>query len=67
MVLIGPRSGSKTSDFQIPETLPPNLPKAMLDVTVSQSESLRADCPIALSEGSGQIRFWREFLDVGEA
>ncbi|MEM9104492.1 MAG: beta-galactosidase [Pseudomonadota bacterium] len=67
VVLIGPRSGSKTSDFQIPTALAPNLPVELLDVTVSQSESLRADCPIDMSEGTGHIRFWREFLDVGGA
>ena len=66
-VLVGPRSGSKTTEFQIPGGLPPNLPTNLLDVTVAQSESLRADCPIGVSGSDGRIRFWREFLEVGAA
>ena len=63
-LLIGPRSGSKTRDFSIPDTLPPGLPKDILDVTVSRVESLREDTPVYLAEG-GSFQFWREFLEAG--
>ncbi|MGJ8572624.1 MAG: beta-galactosidase [Hoeflea sp.] len=63
-VLIGPRSGSKTPDFAIPEGLPPALPDVVLQVRVARIETLRADTPIALS-GGGTLQFWREFLETG--
>lgn len=62
--LIGPRSGSKTADFSIPEGLPPALPRDIINLRVSQVESLRADTPVPIS-GGGAYRFWREFLEVG--
>jgi len=63
-MLIGPRSGSKTHDFAIPDTLPPALPKDLLDLHVSRVESLRADTPVRIS-GGGALQFWREFLEGG--
>jgi beta-galactosidase len=39
--VMGPRSGSKTSDFQIPTNLPPGPAHALIDVTVGRVESLR--------------------------
>jgi len=63
-VLAGPRSGSKTEHFSIPERLPPDLPANLMDAAVSQVESLPADCRIAL-EGGGALKFWREFLEPG--
>jgi beta-galactosidase len=39
--ILGPRSGSKTLDFQIPPTLAPGAARALIDVTVSRVESLR--------------------------
>ena len=64
LVLIGPRSGSKTADFAIPETLPPALPDDILGVRVSRIETLRADMPVPV-KGGGTIRFWREYLEIG--
>jgi beta-galactosidase len=64
-VLIGPRSGSKTADFSIPEGLPPSLPLDVLDVRVTQVETLREDTPVHLAEG-GSFQYWREFLEAGE-
>ena len=34
-VIIGPRSGSKTENFQIPETLPPNLDGMDTEITAT--------------------------------
>ena len=62
-VLIGPRSGSKTDDFAIPESLPPALPADILGVRIARVETLRADTPLQLSGGTFQ--FWREFLEIG--
>ncbi len=65
VVLIGPRSGAKTPDFAIPETLPPDLPAELLDLRVTEVESLRPDMPLA-AEG-GAIQGWREFVAAGPA
>jgi beta-galactosidase len=63
-VLIGPRSGSKTANFAIPDGLPPALPKDIMDVRVARVESLREDTPVYLAEG-GSFQYWREFLEAG--
>ena len=65
-VLIGPRSGSKTPDFRIPDALPPALPPELLDVRISQVESLRGDCPVAV-KGGGHFKFWFEHAETGAA
>lgn len=65
LVLAGPRTGSKTPYFSIPEALPPDLPASIIDVTVSQVESLPGDCPVPLRDAGGTIKFWREFLQPG--
>jgi beta-galactosidase len=66
VVLIGPRSGSKTPDFSIPTDMPPDLPEGLPGLTVSRVETLRADVPVAV-EGGGTLKFWREFVEPGEA
>ena len=65
IVLAGPRSGSKTPAFSIPDTLPPNLPTSIIDVTVSHVESLPDYCPVGVSQLAGDVRFWREILMPG--
>lgn len=62
-VLIGPRTGSKTGNFSIPDDLPPALGSALLDLKIERVESLRADCPVAVGQGS--LKFWREFSAIG--
>ncbi|MEL7460730.1 MAG: beta-galactosidase [Pseudomonadota bacterium] len=57
LVIAGPRSGSRTHDFEIPVPLPPGLP----GVTVTRLESL----PPGLSEaiaGGGHVQRWFEHL-----
>jgi beta-galactosidase len=39
--VLGPRTGSKTCEFQIPDSLPPGNARALIDVTVARVESLR--------------------------
>jgi beta-galactosidase len=61
MLLVGPRSGSKTDAFSIPAGLPPDLPAALLPVTVARVESLRPD--LIVPAGAGAFRFWREEVE----
>ena len=63
-VLIGPRSGSKTASFSIPDALPPDLGNTLLDMKITRVESLRSDCLIRV--GSGSFKYWREFASVGK-
>ena len=64
LVLAGPRSGSKTDEFSIPDALPPNLPDDLLELRISRVESLREDSPVPVA-GQGAFRFWREFAQPG--
>jgi beta-galactosidase len=43
--VIGPRSGSKTADFKIPETLPPGLLQQILPIRITRVESIRPRPP----------------------
>ena len=61
--LIGPRTGSRTAQFRIPEGMPPDWPA--LGVTVERVESLRPDVPEPLEDG-GAIHLWLEHCS-GEA
>ncbi|MEL7154331.1 MAG: beta-galactosidase, partial [Pseudomonadota bacterium] len=61
LTVFGPRTGAKTADFSIPDSLPPALDRLACKVT--QVESLRPDMPIALENG-GQARHWRETLET---
>ena len=65
--LFGPRTGSKTADFTIPASLPPGTLQAVLDVRVSQSESLRPSLrPAATFDGvRGEGRSWRDHIEPG--
>ena len=60
-VVFGPRTGSKTPDFQIPQKLPPNLNG--FEAKVTSVESLRPSAPINL-EGGGQFYIWREHIET---
>jgi len=62
-VILGPRCGSKTADFQIPRALPPDIPG--FDCTITSVETLRPDAGIAL-KGGGHFQIWREFTKTGE-
>jgi beta-galactosidase len=61
-VLIGPRSGSKTSDFSIPEMLAPGPLQALIPVKVTRVESLR---PGTGRRGDGwMIDHWFEHVET---
>jgi beta-galactosidase len=65
-VLLGPRSGSKTQDFQIPYDLPPGAFRSLIDMRVLRVESLRPGVTIAIDGADGFLEGWREFLSLGE-
>ncbi|MEM7300007.1 MAG: beta-galactosidase [Pseudomonadota bacterium] len=62
-LVIGPRSGSKTQEFCIPEKLPPSLPRDILDLKVNAVESLPPKMPVRADGGS--LKIWREFAEPG--
>ena len=67
LVVIGPRSGAKTSDVTIPEGLPPGPLRALLPIRILSVETLRADCPgsISFNDKAFASTAWRESLDPG--
>ncbi len=58
-VVMGPRTGSRTDDFHIPEGLPPGLG----GIKVVAVDTLRKDSPLRLSK-VGNIQIWREMLET---
>lgn len=62
-VLLGPRAGSKTEEFQIPSDLPPGILRALVGVTVPRVESVRPGATIKIADKGAFIR-WREILDL---
>jgi beta-galactosidase len=65
-VIFGPRTGSKTPDFQIPSNLPPGLLQELLPIRVVRAESLPDFEPISVSwrETSYQCRHWLEQIET---
>lgn len=61
--IVGPRSGAKTPDFQIPITLPPAI--AQLACKVTHVESL-AQGHEREWRGGGTAQYWLEHCEVGE-
>ena len=66
MVLLGPRTGSKTANFAIPDELAPGLAKEVLDLKITHVESLPQSAPVAMAKHPGNLFFWREFVELGE-
>ena len=62
-LLIGPRTGSKTPDFQIHPDLPPGRLRAPAGITVTRVESRPPFAPVALADGT-RFEGWREFVRV---
>ncbi|WP_375450952.1 beta-galactosidase [uncultured Devosia sp.] len=64
LLLIGPRSGSKTENFSIPRSLAPDLPRNLLDlrvVRVSTTDPVH-QTPV---KGGGAVQHWRERVETG--
>ena len=64
LLLLGPRTGSKTRGFAIPDTLPPGPVQAILPLRVLQVASLRPglSVPIEGDGMAGEAVRWREFV-----
>lgn len=61
-VLIGPRTGSKTADFQIPASLPPGDLQRLLPIKVTRVESLR---PGVVEQGAQiDAKHWLEHVEA---
>jgi beta-galactosidase len=67
-VLIGPRSGSKTEDFRIPDVLPPGPLAALAGVRVRGVESLRPGLSVPVERAGlvGHATRWREWAEPAE-
>jgi len=67
VALLGPRAGSRTRDFQIPENLPPGAFQQLVDIKIRRVESLRPGSAVAMRDASlGCFHKWREFALIGE-
>lgn len=68
-VVIGPRTGSKTPDFQIPSQLPPGPFQELFPIRVVRAESLPDFEPIPVSwRGVNyQCRHWMEQIETSAA
>lgn len=73
-VVLGPRTGSKTRDLQIPSNLPPGALADLLGARAWRVESLRpnVDVPVVSSHAAagakpfaGVGRHWRDLIDTG--
>ncbi len=64
-ILLGPRSGSKSADFQIADGLPPGHFRKLIDLKIRRVESLPPFADVAMA-GEGAFQGWREFLVSGE-
>ncbi len=61
-VLFGPRSGSRTVDFQIPDGLPPGALRCAIPITIPRVESLREGL---VEQGNGfTITRWFEHVET---
>ncbi len=61
-VLFGPRSGSRTADFQIPDGLPPGALREAIRLTIPRVESLREGL---IEQGNGfSITRWFEHVET---
>ncbi len=57
-IVMGPRTGSRTGDFHIPDGLPPGLD----GLKVTAIDTLRPDLPVSLPDG-GSLQIWRERVE----
>jgi beta-galactosidase len=62
-LLIGPRSGSKTGNFTIPDALAPNLPRNLLDAKVTRVDATNPAHVVPV-KGGGAVSHWRERLET---
>ena len=66
LLVFGPRTGSKTTEFQLVPQLAPGLLQALVPVKVLSVETIRPDCaePLFIGQTQYQSQCWREELAV---
>jgi beta-galactosidase len=65
ITLFGPRTGSKTRHFAIPQNLPPGPLSALLDMRVIEVSSMRPSLSIAVAgEVAGKAVKWAEHIET---
>lgn len=65
IVLYGPRTGSKTRNFAIPEGLPPGPLRVLLDLRVTQVSSMRPELTETVKgKVIGKAERWREYVET---
>ena len=65
VLLYGPRTGSKTRNFAIPEGLPPGPLRELLSTRITQVSSLRPGVTHSVKgKVSGQAERWHEYLET---
>lgn len=62
-LLIGPRSGSRTMNFEIPQHLAPDLPRDLLDLRVIRVDSTDPGVQTPV-KGGGSVHLWRERIET---
>jgi beta-galactosidase len=72
-IVLGPRTGSKTADLQIPANLPPGALTSLLPMRVWRVESMRPNVtePVegkrdAEGRAQGHARHWRDLIDTDD-
>jgi beta-galactosidase len=63
-ILFGPRSGSKTREFQIPRALPPGPLQGFLPLRVAAVESFRAGYREHVAGSQGTVINWLEHVET---
>lgn len=68
-IIFGPRSGSKTGEFSIPQTLPPGALQRLIPIRILSVETLRPDCAEDLhwNGRAYDATIWCEEIDAGDA
>jgi beta-galactosidase len=63
-IVLGPRAGSKTENFTIPDDLPPGNLRRLIDIKIRRVESLRPGTEIKAAGSNNGSAFskWREFV-----
>ena len=64
-LLCGPRTGSKTVDFQTPKNLAPGALQNVLPIKINRVESLRHG--VSRHDGNGSLSRWQEHVSVKPA
>ncbi|MGB0944986.1 MAG: beta-galactosidase, partial [Marinomonas sp.] len=66
VLLVGPRSGSKTSDYQIPDELAPGKLQTLMQLQVERVDALPEHTQPSVNGawGQGQLKHWREQINT---